>query len=41
MNEAKRLNKYIETIDVSHIEFTPDGTKYIWVEPDKPRIQGR
>ena len=41
MNEATRLDKYVETINTNHVEFTPNGTKYIWVEPDKPHITNR
>ena len=33
IDEAERLKEYIETIDTSHVEFTPDGTKFIKVEP--------
>lgn len=39
INEAKRLKKYIEKIDINHVEFTPDGTKFIWKEPAKPAFQ--
>ncbi len=36
INEAKRLKKEIDSIHTNEIEFTPDGTKYIWKEPMKP-----
>ena len=36
VNEGERLKKHIETIDTSHIEFTINGSKYIWDEPEKP-----
>ena len=39
INEAERLEKYIEKIDTNHVEFTPDGTKFIWDEPANPAFQ--
>ena len=39
INEAERLEKYIEKIDIHHVEFTPDGTKFIWDEPVEPAFQ--
>ena len=39
INEAERLEKYIEKIDIHHVEFTPDGTKFIWEEPVEPAFQ--
>ncbi len=35
ITEAELLEQYIETIDTTSIEFTPDGTKYILKEPEK------
>lgn len=39
INEAERLRQHIEKIDTSHIEFTADGTKFIWKEPAVPSFQ--
>ena len=36
IDEAERLKKYIETIDTDHVDFTPDGTKFIWIDPVLP-----
>lgn len=36
IDDAERLEKYIETINTNYVEFTPNGTKFIWVEPLKP-----
>lgn len=36
INDAKLLSAYIETINTDKIEFTPNGTKFIWKEPDYP-----
>lgn len=39
LNEAERLRQHIEKIDTSHIEFTADGTKFIWQEPAVPSFK--
>ena len=39
INDTERLNKYIETINTDIVEFTPDGTKYIWDEPVAPSFK--
>ena len=39
INEAELLRKHIEKIDSSHIEFTADGTKFIWQEPAVPSFE--
>ena len=38
INEAERLKKYIKKIDTNHVEFTPNGTKFIWKELVKPTL---
>ena len=35
IDEAVRLREYIETINTDDVEFTPEGTKFIWDEPKK------
>jgi len=39
IDDAECLGKCIETIDTNHVIFTPNGTKFIWVEPAKPPFQ--
>jgi hypothetical protein len=36
IKEAETLSKYIESISTNHVEFTTDGTKFIWKEANKP-----
>ena len=36
ITDVEILNEYIETINTDHVEFTSNGTKYIWVEPERP-----
>lgn len=39
INEAELLREYIETINTNRVEFTPDGAKYIWKEPNTPSFK--
>lgn len=39
INDAERLNKYIETINTDFVEFTPNGTKFIWDESVAPSFK--
>ncbi len=36
IQESHRLKSEIESISTDHATFTPDGTKFIWQEPDYP-----
>lgn len=41
IEEADKLNYYISHINTVKIKFTPDGTKYIWKEPDYPKFPNK
>lgn len=36
IENAEALKKYISGFNIKNIEFTPNGTKFIWKEQDKP-----
>lgn len=34
IEDAEKLKKYISAINTENVEFTPDGEKYKWIDPD-------
>lgn len=38
ISEADSIKMYIEKISTNHVKFTADGTKFIWIEPFRPKF---